>query len=292
MIWDDYLVREIVEKRCIICVGSGFSAQAETAGHERPVGWIKLLNILKDRLIPDPATKTIIDDYIYKSRLLDAAEIISEHATGGEFSRIIKEQFLTPDFIPAAVHNALLEMSPKIVITPNYDCILEKAYNAGMGRGRFTTVNYSADNFLDKIRSPEPIIAKIHGCADLDAAKVILSRSNYYSLRKDYSQFFALISNLMQINTVLFLGCGLEDPDLNLILENNTISAKTNFQNYALIGDKSANIHLKGAYKRQYNLKFVEYVQSDADDHSNFEGSIDDLKNQVNDMRIKFGGSP
>ena len=140
---------------------------------------------------------------------------------------------------------------------------------------------------LNSIRSPSTILIKMHGCAKYPS-DIILSRSDYFKLRKKYSSFFNIISSIYKLNTVLFIGCGIEDPDINLILESNSIQIDSDNPSYAMVGDKSYAAKLKDTIKSQYGIDLLMYTQSNQNDHSNFEPSLKKLEESVNDFRAKF----
>ena len=63
------------------------------------------------------------------------------------------------------------------------------------------------------------VILKVHGSID-DIGSMIFTRSDYIRLRNDYSLFQRVVSSLAITNVLLFVGCGLKDPDLILMLED------------------------------------------------------------------------
>ena len=130
----------------------------------------------------------------------------------------------------------------------------------------------------------------MHGCAK-HAADTILSRSDYFNLRKKYRSFFELTSSLYKLNTVLFIGCGIEDPDINLILENNNIETDTTNPSYAMVGSKSYAARIKDTIKSQYNIELIIYEQDNESDHSKFEIKLHELKDRVDVIRTKYGST-
>ena len=59
--WPDSLVREIVEKRCIIHLGSGMSCQSADEYGNRPPSWEVLLNMLKESTLNTGKDKDLVD---------------------------------------------------------------------------------------------------------------------------------------------------------------------------------------------------------------------------------------
>jgi hypothetical protein len=286
--WPDSLVREIVDKRCILHIGSGVSCQSVDGNGNRAPSWEGLLNILKESTLADDSDKTLVDEFISQKKYLDAAEVIRTKGHRAEYNSKIRETFIESGFVPSRSHEILVNIAPRVFSTTNYDTLLEGALIENSGRDSFTQYEHTRDGLLDSVRSPSAILIKMHGCAK-HPADTILSRSDYFNLRKKYRSFFELISSLYKLNTVLFIGCGIEDPDINLILENNNIETDTTNPSYAMVGSCSYAARIKDTIKSQYNIELVVYDQTDPHDHSNFESKLMELSDKVDTFRAKYG---
>jgi hypothetical protein len=288
--WPDSLVREIVEKRCIIHLGSGMSCQSVDDDGKRPPSWESLLAELKELTVVDQADKDLIDEFISQKRYLDAAEVIRVKGRSSDYNSKMKEIFVERNYKPSESHDILVNISPKIFSTTNYDTLIEGALIENTGHNSFTQFEHTRDGLLDSVRSPSSILIKMHGCAKFPS-ETILSRSDYFCLRKKYRPFFKLVTSLYKVNTVLFIGCGIEDPDINLILENNNIQVDTTSPSYAMVGSKSYAAKIRETIKSQYNIELVVYEQSDSNDHSKFQLKLEELKEKVEFIRTKYGYS-
>lgn len=286
--WPESLVREIVEKRCVIHVGSGMSCQSVDADGQRPPSWQNLLTDLKEHTMPDEESRALANEFISGKRYLDAAEIIRLKGRPADFNAHIKQKFIERNYIVSNCHKMLVDISPKILVTTNYDTIIEGALIAESGHNSFTLFEHTREGLLDAIRSPSTILIKLHGCAKYPA-DIVLGRSDYFRLRKKHGTFFDLISAVYKLNTVLFIGCGIEDPDINLILENIQIQSDANNPSYALVGSKSYAAKLKDSIKSQYNIDLIVYEQLDDNDHSKFEPTMKMLSDQIKALRAKYG---
>lgn len=285
--WPESLIREIIEKRCVIHVGSGMSCQSVGEDGNRPPSWRGLLEILRDKSQLSPDNIGLVDQFIAENKLLDAAEIIRLKGRAAEVNSEIKKSFVDSKLAPAEAHKFLVEIAPKILITTNYDTLIENALISAGGIDSFTQFEFSRDGLLDAIRSPATILVKLHGCGKYPA-NTILSRSDYFKLRKEHSSFFELIAAVYKLNTVLFLGCGIEDPDINLILENNTIQTDSSNPSYALVGSLSYAARLKETIRSQYNIDIITYEQNDINDHSGFSAAVKGLHEEVLTLRGKY----
>ena len=285
--WPESLVREIVEKRCVIHIGSGMSCQSVDDDGNRPPSWAELLTDLNQHTLRDSLASDLATEFISERRYLDAAEAIRLKGLSAEFNSRFKQTFIERNYTPSLSHELLVEIAPKVLVTTNYDTIIEGALISKSGHNSYTQFEHTREGLLDAIRSPTSILVKLHGCAKYPA-DVVLSRSDYFKLRKRHSVFFDLISAVYKLNTVLFIGCGIEDPDINLILENNQIQADTNNPSYAMVGSKSFSVKTRETVKSQYNIDLIVYEQTAENDHSQFEPAIQLLADQVNALRTKY----
>jgi hypothetical protein len=89
----------------------------------------------------------------------------------------------------------------------------------------------------------------------------------------------------MTVNTVLFFGYSMNDPDIQLILENINTSTKCDHPHYALM-TKFEHIAIKNVIKETYNIHVIEYKQND---HQINIDEIRYLKEKVKTFREQHG---
>jgi hypothetical protein len=243
---------------------------------------------LKERTLTNADDKALVEEFVSQKKYLDAAEVIREKGVSPEYNAVINEIFISSKLKPSTSHELLVNISPKIFCTTNYDTLIEGALIETSGNDSFTQYEHTREGLINAIRSPSAILIKIHGCAK-HPTDTILSRSDYFQLRKKHRSFFELVSSLYKINTVLFIGCGIEDPDINLILENNNIETDSATPSYAMVGSKSYAARIKDTIKSQYNIELITYDQATEDDHSKFEEVVRELSEKVELFRTKYG---
>ncbi|EOC0002878.1 SIR2 family protein [Cronobacter turicensis] len=288
MSWSESLAREIAENRCIFHLGSGLSCQSVDDDGARPLSWSELLKQLKENTLQDQGMKTLVEEFLTERKYLDAAEIIRTKGRADEFHRIIKHEFFDRRFMVSNSHRTIVEISPKIIATTNYDSIVEDALIEKGGRNSFVSFEHTTNGLIDAVRSPSTILFKFHGCAQ-HPRDIILSRSDYFKLRDKHRTSFDILTALYKINTVLFIGCGIEDPDINLLLENVRLEAGESSPSYALVGSLSYAAKIKDSIKTQYNIELVIYQQQDSKDHSQLEVLLSELNLKVLEVKAKYG---
>lgn len=282
MNWPKALVAELASRRCIIFLGSGASAGSlSNDGIKKPSTWEKFLTDLKGKMTSGDSS--LIDKMLTEKRYLEAAEIILHHVPPADFTSYIREEFVRPRYKPSSIHESVLEIDPKIVVTTNYDDIYDTYCRLGSAVDGYNVCKYYEDHLVSDLRSPVRLIIKAHGCVS-DASKIILSRSQYFKERQGYENFFKVLESLFVTQTVLFVGYSLSDPDIQLILENSNISAKSTHPHYIAI-ENNLNQVIKDSYKRTYNLEFIEF---EAGQYDQLNDGLSELKEDVKSHRVTY----
>lgn len=274
--WPPALAIELAERRCIILMGAGVSmGSLGEDGVSHPPNWEKFLTDASV-LIPDDADKKVARSLIKKYQFLDAAEIITERANPADFAAYLRNTFVTPKFSPNELHKIILELDPKIVITTNYDEIYDHYCISGNAESGYNICRYYDRFAVENIRSQIRLVMKAHGCVS-DATKVVLSRSSYYTAKRDHPGFYQVLDALFLTHTILFIGTSLTDPDIQLVLENVNISAPSAHPHYALV-EKTRHPSIKAAIKKTHNVELIEYSKGK---HNLAVAAMRDLRDKV-----------
>jgi hypothetical protein len=280
MVWPKALITELASRRCIVFLGAGASAGSiSTDGVTNPPDWSTLLAKLIG-LMNNSDDKDIIEDYISKEKYLDAAEIIVKNISPANFSGFFREELITPRYKPSKIHESVLEIDPKIVITTNYDDIYDTFCRTGSAHEGYNVSKYYESHITSDLRSPVRLVIKAHGCIS-DPAKIVLTKSQFFKARQENLNFYKVLDALFLTHSILFLGYSLTDPDIQLVLENVNISAPSSHPHYFVTGN-NINEAIKDSNRRAYNLEFIEYV--DGDYHELNEG-LAELAENVKALR-------
>jgi hypothetical protein len=244
-------------------------------GASRPPNWRDfLLGALT--LIPGNADKKYATSLVNKSEFLAAAEVILDCCDRADFTNYLRGTFVTPRFGPSDLHKIILEIDPKIAITTNYDQIYDHYCNSGKADGGYNICRYYDPFAVDNLRSRIRLVIKAHGCVS-DANKIVLSRSGYYMARRDYPGFYAILDAIFLTHTLLFVGCSLTDPDIQLVLENANIAVPSSHPHYALV-EKMRHKSIKSAIKLTHNVDLIEYRKGK---HQDATDAMGDLRDKV-----------
>lgn len=264
MNWPKALVTELASRRCIIFIGSGASAGCLSQDDSKsPPTWSAYLQRLIE-LMSDKTDLPTIEDYIWKEKYLEAAEIIKKNISPADFSAFIREEFVIPRYKPSKIHESILEIDPKIIITTNYDDIYDSFCRTGAAHEGYNISKYYDSHIISDLRSPVRLIIKAHGCIS-DAAQIVLTKSEYFRARQKYASFYKVLDSLFLTHTILFLGYSLTDPDIQLVLENVNIAAPSSHPHYFVTGN-NLNSAIKLSNKSAYNIEFIEYTAGNFDE--------------------------
>ena len=110
---------------------------------------------------------------------------------------------------------------------------------------------------------------------------MVLTRSNYFVAKQEHPHFFKVLDALFLTHTILFIGYSLNDPDIQIALENANISAPSSHKHY-FVSEGGTHEALKRAAEKTYNLEFIEFEKG------NFESltsSLSDLSERVLNYR-------
>lgn len=282
MNWPKSLVTEIAHRRCIIFLGSGASAgSVSSVDSKRPPTWKSFLDQIISLIQGHDDKKAIINELIQKDRYLEAAEVIYELVPKPDYNQFIKSELDLPKYQPSKIHEIVLDLDPKIVITTNYDKIYDNYCTTGGSSDGYNISKYYESHLVDNLRSPTRVIIKAHGCVS-DPAKIVLTKSQYFKARKDYSNFYKVLDALFLTHTILFIGYSLNDPDIQLVLENVNIMAPSDHPHYFVIGDDMEDI-LKRSNKNSYNIEFIEFPSGNFNE---LNTGLAELSDKVQEIRM------
>jgi len=142
-------------------------------------------------------------------------------------------------------------------------------------------MNYYDQGLINRLRSPTRVIVKVHGCGTTPEC-TILSKSAFFKSRSTAPAFFKSIESLFLTYTLLFLGYSVGDPDIQLLLENSTITASSEHPHYALM-PRGLNTAIRAAFRPTYNIEILEF--DPANTFAEFIPCLQELAARVNETR-------
>jgi SIR2-like domain len=214
--WSKKLVSDIARRRCVLVLGAGISNQARTPTGAAPKTWSEFLNAALGE-VTSRECKLLARELIGRRDYLTACEVIKD-SIGSDFADFVRAEFLTPGYKPAPIHDTIMKLDSRLVLTPNFDKLYETHVSHSSGTG-VVVKSYHEDDVAEVIRGADRCILKVHGSID-SPAHMIFTRSEYANARQQYGAFYLILQALVLTHTFLFIGCGLDDPDTRLLLED------------------------------------------------------------------------
>lgn len=284
MKWPVDIIEKIAKRKVVLFLDAGVSANAiSEKGDKRPPTWEQFLN----KGISEVTDENIVE-YVRKllneKDYLTACEVLVNQIGNERFERIAREEFLTPKYKSHRIHENILKLDSKIVITPNVDKIYE-VYAQAETAGTILVKKYYDSDLVNKIKSEERIILKIHGTLD-ESSKMIFTRSQYTNARYQNAAFYRLLEALSLTHTFIFIGCGFSDPDIQLVLENYSFVFPGSPCHYFITSKDGINTEYKRIVKENRNLEIITYDSKD--NHRELHDALEELVPMVEDERSRI----
>jgi hypothetical protein len=280
--WPEKLVDRIDKDDWVLVVGAGLSRQASN-GKSSPKSWTGLIEELAGRFTSGDSKK-VVDELVRVGQYLDAAEVVKQCAVEAgkktDFLDTLRAATDGPQgnsFKPGAIHSQLInELAPRLIVTTNYDKIIERASEDAYNVHRPGDLNLGAD-----VRTGSPALIKPHGTVD-DLTKIVLTRSDYAVIRHEASELYRVMEAVFLTKTCFFIGYSFQDPDLMLLLENSFAGKGRAGAHYWLAPD-DAPTYFKQLFQQHYGVEMVPY--STANNHKEMNEMLDALCLRVSGSR-------
>lgn len=215
----DYLKEEIRAGNAVLFFGAGASYGAKNdSGKNIPMG-----NELRD---------LICDKFLggkYKDYSLDmAAGFAVSQADVRTVQDFIRD--ILVEFKPAEYHKLIPTFRWKLLLTTNYDLIIERAYEQVSRKvQKLVPFISDEDKIRDAIKDGNALkYVKLHGCitkTDNCACPLILTRSQYGNHKYHRERLYGELYNIAHEHPIIFIGHSVQDTDLmeviNRLRSNN-----------------------------------------------------------------------
>src|SRR5690606_20176368 len=141
---------------------------------------------------------------------------------------------------------------------------------------------YKDDDVAETIRRRERVLIKSHGTITSPNA-LIFTRGEYAKARSEHRDFYELLYSLLSTHTFLFVGCGLDDPDIRFLLEDYRYRNGYSHKHYFTYPKETYVPEVLGVYGDSLNIGFIQY--SEADHHKELGSGLISLKSSVDVLR-------
>jgi len=278
--WPNELVLDIARRRSVLFIGAGISKSSVNDMGERPKDWLEFLHYLASK-VEDEQIRKVITLCIDRGDLLTACEITRKAIHTDIFIKELYSCFSEKRFRFAKIHEDLVEIDSRIVLTTNFDKLYENSANSIL-HGDVIVKSYVEDGIGDLLRRQNRCILKIHGTID-SPGSVILTRKDYAAARNVYAGFYRLVDALFITHTFVFLGASMKDPDIALLLEDYALRHKDARPHYVVMPSGNTSAAEISVMEETMNLRVILY--SNKDNHAELAEGVSLLKSAVSETR-------
>jgi len=237
----EMLIRMIREHRCVVFVGAGLSAQAKANDGSIVPTWKTLLGLMVDWCVEHRIQLRVepqeFREIIEKGRLLVVAQEL-QMSLGQQLNTCLSDILHSGDTKPSKAHRLLCKIDWVSVLTSNYDALIEGAYAAESG-GILPPVFSSngVNQAIECIRNDKHFVFKVHGDINIPNS-IVLGNRDYSRLLYQSPAYRSFLETIFSSYTVLFVGFGGNDPDLEGIVDRlSTIYERSLSQHFILISE-------------------------------------------------------
>lgn len=215
---------EIKSNRCILMAGSGLSAQASTEDGRNPPTWNKLLEDMIDWCHKENKVDVgYVADFrklVSEGFLIEAGQeiegILNEKSL---LQQCLRETLFCNDACISNAHNYIAKIPFRAYFTTNYDTLIESAISSNTGHSYQKYYEKTIDGVLESYRRNDKFVLKLHGDVE-DPESIILGDRSYERLLYHNINYRYCLQTLFSMSSILFIGFGGSDPNLNSFLSN------------------------------------------------------------------------
>jgi hypothetical protein len=179
-----------------------------------------------------------------------------------EYSSLLKEAFPL-DAEPTEIHKAIFRLHPPLILTTNYDLLIEDAYAKVYGKtANVQTYRGSSEvqqSLQNRQLTDRPIIFKVHGSID-DPLSIILTEQDYRKLIYQEIGYRTVLSAIFITHVVLMIGFSFSDRELILLLENLRVSLKSQtMPDYIFLPESAAGEVESRRFREDFGVEVIPF---------------------------------
>jgi hypothetical protein len=216
------IAKAIQGEKCVPFLGAGVSAgNANKPG--LPMG-SQLAKGMFEKLVQEQKDGQFIRD---PENFPEVATHFQHHKKRFRLLEFLREKLPHEKLTPLPAHEALAGLPFKLIITTNYDTLMERALDNAK-RAKLVVIQ-PRDGFKDltipmKLHgATETILYKLHGCLSDPEDNFVITEDDFYHLlatmRSKEETPPSRVTGLFAVSKLLFLGFGLGDVDFKVLFK-------------------------------------------------------------------------
>jgi len=186
---------------------------------------------------------------------------------------------------PSILHKALISLRQRIILTTNFDKLVESAWASSLADGeRHFKVISKVDNDIFKVlkEHDSSYIIKIHGSID-DVSNIVFSRSQYIRLAFGNENYSLFLDSLLLNYTFLFVGFSMDDPAITSLMELYAYKYPKSRPHYIITNNKIPQ-NIRDIHRSLRKLIVIPYDPKN--NHEQLPLLIEDMVQKV-DLKVK-----
>jgi hypothetical protein len=258
------LVEAAQHRNLVPLLGAGISRQAKKTAFPN---WRELLDFLIDRALTKKYIKKAEGNEM--SRLLDkgqylmVAEQLRYNLPTDEYTSLLKEAFNPAGAKPTEIHKAIFRLNAPLILTTNYDLLIEDAYAQVHGQTANVYTYRGASEVQQSLQirqlTDRPIIFKLHGSID-EPSSIILTEQDYRKLIYQETGYRTVLSAVFVTHVVLMLGFSFSDRELTLMLETLRVALKSQSSpDYIFLPEDAAGEVESRRFREDFGVEVIPF---------------------------------
>lgn len=249
------LVNDIARQKVVIFVGAGASKWAKPHNGNDFKDWPGFLK--HAALKTTGRIKELVNERIESKDYLIASELLKANLADQWASLLASEFQQAAD--TSALHKAIISLDQKIVVTTNFDKLLENAWNESRPAHYPRVISKIDQHAFKLFRDEENYLIKIHGTID-EPEDIVFDKTSYQRAAFSNRFYQDLISTLLLTHTFLFIGFSMDDPAVALLVESHAYRYSETRPHYAFFSGKPQQEidNLSKSIRKLFILRYSE----------------------------------
>jgi hypothetical protein len=263
------LIDAVANRNLVPFVGAGLSRQAESEKSIIFPTWLELLSELVHLARTGEALtlkeEEHIENLLAQKQYTIAAQFLKTRIDLPLFEAYIQRRFAVERGKPGLVHRALFKLKTTLIITTNYDLLLETAHVEMLKAPARVATADNAREVFPVLKTPWkqalPLIFKIHGTS-LEPHNIVLGEDDYHRLIYRQTLYRLALRITFMTKVILMLGFSFADPDIMEVI----MEAGAGFPmpgNYIVLPKGEKESFEKRRLERKFGFQVIEYEASD-----------------------------
>lgn len=275
------LINDLAKRRVVLFIGAGVSKWAKPRGGGSFKDWPGFLAHATSK-VTDAKLKRLIQkrinarDYLIASELLKLelqdswpTELTQEFQQAAEISRL---------------HKAIVALDQRIVVTTNFDKLLENAWNEHASQQYPQVISDIDSRAFRMFRDDQTYLVKLHGTVDYPE-RIVFDKTSYQNSAFANRFYSELLGTLLLTHTFIFIGFSMDDPAVAMVVENHAHRFPDTRPHYVFLPGPAVD-PLDELSKRLRKLFVVRY--SPKNNHLALAEKVEALASEMANRRVQL----